>query len=274
MAGNRCLSTSNGGQGNTYFNLRDLHDGKEVRQWRRDHTLWIRLCSATRNGLYAPVWASWDSSAPGRVWEESEARIGLWNQETNEPGWIATLHVKQPSMELLIREVTASEDGRYLAVAGWKHGVAMIDAVGRKVLWENRPEDEVWTEQVVFSPTSPVVYASGGVGCVHVMDVKTGKVLDQWWITPPGDGGSPRRVTAMAMAPDGRWLAAGTGPEGLVCLIALPTGKRYFMSHPDSPILIASFSPDSQRLATVGSGTLKLWRVASVVQNIDAAGNR
>ena len=69
-------------------------------------------------------------------------------------------------------------------------------------------------------------------------------------------------ISKVAASPDGRFVAAGTGPMGLVYLWSAQSGKRLkVFGHGGSTILILSFSPDSKALASVASGMIKVWRL-------------
>jgi len=74
------------------------------------------------------------------------------------------------------------------------------------------------------------------------------------------------RIEAVAISKDGEWLAAGVCPDGEVYLWNLKDNSRprIFLHNPPGvmgTVLILSFSPDARRLASVGKGGLKIWKV-------------
>jgi len=121
------------------------------------------------------------------------------------------------------------------------------------------------TNDLAFAPDGKLVYAGGTEGCVHVMEAATGRVRDHWFATPTGKEEYGHRISTVNVSPDGRFAAAGTGPEGLVFLFSTAKGDLLrVLPHGGSTILAASFSPDSSRLATLAAGRLKIWRIPDV----------
>jgi photosystem II stability/assembly factor-like uncharacterized protein len=159
-----------------------------------------------------------------------------------------------------VRQIAVSADGKYVAVGGWENGVALIDASQNKVLWSGRPPTEVSTGYVVFSADGLTLYSAGSEGCVYTIDTLTGKIASQWWASPTGRSIYGYRVSCLTVTQDGRWVAAGTGPEGDVYLFNTASpGKPRMLPHGLDTILAVSFSPDSQYLASVGGGAIKVW---------------
>ena len=75
------------------------------------------------------------------------------------------------------------------------------------------------------------------------------------------------RVSALAVSPDGKRLAAGTGPEGDVYVWNLEReDKAQLLKHGGGTIAIVAFSPDSTKLASVGWGILKVWPLEAAKQ--------
>lgn len=74
---------------------------------------------------------------------------------------------------------------------------------------------------------------------------------------------TPRRLNAIAVSPDGRWLGAVGGPDPMVWDLTLPQGNapRRLSGH-RLDVKGLTFSPDSQHLVTVGSDrTIRYWNV-------------
>ncbi len=186
-------------------------------------------------------------------------RVGLIHLSTSKLHWVGRLSGHGGAA---IRRIAVSDDGRYIAVGGWKNGVALVDAQARKVLWAARPPTEVSTGYVRFSSDGLTLYTAGSEGCVYTIETKTGKILSRWWASETGQSIYGHRTSCLAMSPDGAWMAVGTGPEGKVFLFnsKKPT-KATVLNHGLRTILVVSFSPDSKYLASVAGGRIKIWEV-------------
>ena len=87
-------------------------------------------------------------------------------------------------------------------------------------------------------------------------------IVNSWYATGSGRSEYGHRISALAVSPDGLWIAAGTGPEGLVFIVSSRNGKLVkILNHGLSTVELVSFSPDSKALATFVPGTLKMWRI-------------
>jgi WD40 repeat protein len=67
----------------------------------------------------------------------------------------------------------------------------------------------------------------------------------------------------MAVSLDGRWLAAGTGPEGTVYVWDLhkpANEKPRVFKHGQLSILVVQFSPTSDHVVALGEG-MKVWKL-------------
>jgi WD40 repeat protein len=153
-----------------------------------------------------------------------------------------------------------------VAVAAWdaEGGVTMIEVATKQKLWSRRPGSNV-ISYLAFSPDSRVVYGGGTEGAVYAMDVKTGNRLSRWYASASGKEEYGHRISSLAVSPDGRWIAAGTGPEGLVFVGSTATNKCVkILKHLDGilgSVAVVQFSPNSQALATFVPGTLRVWNV-------------
>jgi WD40 repeat protein len=186
-------------------------------------------------------------------------RVGRIHLPTGELSWVGQLTGRGIAT---VRQLAVSDDGKYVAVGGWENGVALIDASQSKVLWSGRPPTEVSTGYVVFSADGLTLYSAGSEGCVYTIDTLTGKITSQWWASPLGRSIYGYRVSCLTVSGDGQWVAAGTGPEGHVYLFNTASpGKPRMLPHGLNTILAVSFSPDSQYLASVGGGSIKVWSV-------------
>ena len=132
---------------------------------------------SSRNGKFAAVTLSEHPGAPPKDynWKRGRFRVGLLKMSMPEIRWVAEL-IAEGGMAT-VGKIAVSEDGRYIAVAGWNNGMAMVDASVGKVLWTGRPADAVSLRHVVFSSDGLTVYA-GGSG-LYAFDTRTGKVTGE-----------------------------------------------------------------------------------------------
>jgi RNA polymerase sigma factor (sigma-70 family) len=113
-----------------------------------------------------------------------------------------------------------------------------------------------WAHDLAFTRDGKTL-ATGADGCVRMWDVTTGKVVHS--LDTPG-----RRILPIALAPDGKTLAAGS-LDGMIYLWKMPGGLavRAFRGH-EQNICGLIFSPDGQTLVSGSTDdTLRVWRVAT-----------
>lgn len=238
--------------------------------------VFLALGRESQSGGRVAVWSCAESNSPDH---SGAVRFGLAGPDDLSFKWAAPLYVEFNPPQAMIHQLVPSDDGAYIGIAGWENGVAMIDVANKKALWAagwaNNPKlnypknekanwnlvplDEVDTKDLAFGPDSKIVYAGGATGCVYGLEVKTGKVVSSWWATESGKTEYGHRISTISVSPDGRFVAAGTGPEGLVFLFSTQDGKAHVLRHGGGTILITSFSPSSRRLATCAAGVIKLW---------------
>jgi WD40 repeat protein len=99
--------------------------------------------------------------------------------------------------------------------------------------------------------------SGGGEGAVRIWDVATGQVR----ATLEGHAG---QVTAVAVAPDGSWLATGGG-DGAVRIWDVATSqRRTILTGHDRKVTAVAVAPDASWLATGGEdGVVRIWDVAT-----------
>lgn len=233
--------------------LLKLSDKRILKEWEFSG-LNIAKTSVSDDGNTVALFAENDVSS-GNFAESG--RVAMVDVKSKELTWISDLEGRGTDT---VRQVIMSDDKRYMAVAGWGDGVAMTDVGDKKSLWNKRPGS---ISYAVFSKDSKSLFAGGTEGCVYSMDVKTGAVLKRRWAAPTNEAIYGHRISALAISADGKWLAAGTGPEGRVYLWNLVTDKRWTVNHGLGSILVLAFSPDSDRLASIGDGVLKVWQLAT-----------
>jgi len=226
----------------------------------------------SRNGKYAAMFCPESISFPAADKPKENAqdcryRVGI--TETGSLGiqWICELTTDSPYVP--VRTIGVSHDGKYVALAGWKNGVAMCSALEKKVVWKGRPREAVTIGYVDFSADGLTLYAldSGGA-YVFALDTKDGKIKSRWCASQSGNPEYGRRISCMAVSPDDAWVAAGTGPDGLVYLFnAKASGQTVIFPHGLATTGMLSFSPDSKYLASVGGGKIKVWDIGSRTAN-------
>jgi WD40 repeat protein len=266
----------------------DLKSGKVVQRWPIPHGLDVSLHRASRNGEHCAVTATKLGS-----YGEDDTCIGIVAPDSKEFKWAATLTPDYGrSVDGVIgRAIVPSDDGRFIGVAGWDNGVAMIDVVNKRVLWtanykhlpgakernkvpwKGVPLDGT-VDDIAFTPDSKTLYAGGwrgsdsvgAAGCVWGIKVETGEIVSQWGTAQPRPEEYARTIVTVSVSPDGRFVAAGAAVNGRVFLYSTKDGQRRILTH-SSPgtINIVSFSPDSKRLATRARGygptEIDIWKL-------------
>ncbi len=241
--------------------IMDVEKERVLQEWNLGKYWYCSIIGTSRNGEYAAV-GVFQNTGP-RDYNHPRVRIGLISPKVENITWLPTLIGKHRGYDN-IESIVPSDDGRYVAVAGWNNGAVVVDVANKKILWEIRPKEAVALKDIVFSLDNKVVYTGGGEGCVYGMDVPTGKILSRWFATETGKSIYGHRISTVAVSPDGNLVAVGTGPEGLVYIWESKTGKKVkVLDHGGSTILILSFSPDSKTLATFAAGKIKTWSLSS-----------
>lgn len=221
---------------------------------------WCRRLQASASGRYVGVYLEEDSGQ-GSSGNQDRARVGIIDPQAGEIEWLSMLVGKWMTACTNVTDVLPSDDGTYVAIGGWDNGVVLIDRATRTVLWtKGLPAGEASLPYVAFAPHNERLYAGGTSGVVWTLDLQTGAEHKTWVASPTGREEYGHRITCLAASPDGRWVAAGTGPEGLVFLGSTATGQvvRTF-DHGKGGVLVASFAPDSSALATFVPGSIKIW---------------
>ena len=249
------------GEGIWPYALVRTEDGEVLKEWNMPDGWWTPRAGGSQNGKFIACMAREGVEAAGYDFSGPErARVALIDVERRELVWVADLVGHGAGT---VRMIVISDDGRYIAVAGWNNGTAMVDAKEGKVIWAKRPEHEISTGYAAFAPGGNVLYTAGSEGCVYCINCEDGSVEKELWATSTGESIYGHRISALAVSSDGKWLAAGTGPEGEVYVWNLEgDGKPHVLQHEDGcSIEIVAFSPDSKNVVSVGGGRLKVWRL-------------
>ncbi len=263
-AGDARLCYTIAGDAPAYVTVRDLKSDQVCERWPLPRGWYCSRLQLSRSGTHVAVCLSEELTDPPPNHDRQHPRlkVGLIAPEKLEFTWVATLIGRRIGVDT-VRAALASDDGSYIAVAGWDNAVAMIDVTEQEVLWVRKPEGEIAASYVAFSPDASVVYAGGTKGAVYSMKTHTGETCGHWYATKSGQSEYGHRISCLAASPDGRWVAAGTGPEGEVYVGSVAEGRLVrILDHGGSIIRIVSFSPDSKSLATVAAGKIKVWNVS------------
>ncbi len=162
----------------------------------------------------------------------------------------------------LICSVSFSPDGKRLASPSRDHTVKVYDsATGQELVTLGNPAERSSASLVGYVAFSPdgqrLVSASLDDGTVKVWDVATGKELTSLK-TLGGEAGSGR---VRLFRPDGQHLVLA---GGVLKILDRGTGKELFTLKGNGGWgRTVAFSPDGQRLATGGLGTVKIWESAT-----------
>jgi WD40 repeat protein len=163
-----------------------------------------------------------------------------------------------------VRNVALSPDGKTLAVT--QRGALLLWDVGSKALRKKVTGFRSYEMPLAFTHDSKHAVTVGPDFKVHLYDAQTGKDARTLEIPPrtPGTSPSSSTIRALAVSPDGKFLAGG-GNTGAVLLWDLGTGKVVQrMSHPGSfsPQKI-TFRPDGRFLAASSNVQVHVFGVAS-----------
>lgn len=261
----------------TSFQLGDLKSGKVTKRWSEANWL-SNFGQGSRNGKYLAV----AGCLSFRFY-----RLGLVAADGKSFQWTITAASGSGHALLgatCLGNFVPSEDGKFIAVAGATEGAAMVDVVNKRVLWvaswkclpevrdaaerqetrwKNVPLRE-WgsINAVAFAPEGKLLYVGGSSGTVSALKTDTGEVVSQWESPPPRRDEHPHSISSLSVSLDGRFVAAGTMPNGLVFLYSTKDGQRRVLGHGGSVgVYASSFSLDSSRLATCAHATIRIWKM-------------
>jgi RNA polymerase sigma factor (sigma-70 family) len=180
-----------------------------------------------------------------------------------------TAKVQQVNLNQPVGGPTAlSPDGKWLAgtahtnmydepgrVAFQQDAVFLWDLIrGKPVRSLNWPLADIRQIHSIFAPDNGSLFVANGPAVIR-WDVSTGKVLRQWT-------NFPQNVTALAVSPDGRTLAAAS--SGNVRLFDAATGTERLDSRHTGAVSVLAFAPDGKTLYTGSEDrTLRQWDAAS-----------
>ncbi|HZU34464.1 MAG TPA: protein kinase, partial [Gemmataceae bacterium] len=229
---------------------------RTVRLWNADASTVVRVLK----GHAAPVVCV--GFSPSGQWLASGSDDGLikiWDVATGQERY--SFHAHHPFVRCLAFNLAFSPDGRWLAsAAGWGEGAGGLRGElkvwdpgnGRQVL---RPAYRGYGafSGVTFSPDGHRLISATTEGAVLVWELPSGKLSAS---TQP----SGHRISALALSPDGKWLATTEGKEQdadgwplahETILRDAHTGRQAFaMRELSGSVTGLGFNPDGSRLAT------------------------
>lgn len=191
-------------------------------------------------------------------------QLGLWEPLTGRPRRLFNTKFQDPVQLVL------SPDGKSLATANWKEGIALWDvATGKLVRWFGEGgQKEPYVSCCMFSANGRLL-AGGSYqdDVIRVWDVASGKEVQQLK--------GQHRPGTLAFAPDGATLASASmdaGSDYTVRLWKLATGEEIWrkVTRPWTAFDL-KFSPDGRTLVLVGglpgqlntTGEVRLWDAAT-----------
>lgn len=252
----------------------DLASGGEVRTLRgHSSEVWAVACApdgrTLASGAYDHQIKLWDAGSGRELhtlagdagWIESvkfspdgrtlasggaDHTVKLWNVASGQK--LGTLEGRAD----FAKAVAFSHSGKLLVSGGADRAVRLWRmADGREL--RTIPAHDSWVGAVLFSPDNHVVVSRGGDQSINVWDIVTGRKLHRF-----AAGGTGAGAASIALAGDGRTLAAGGGGDGIT-LWNLSDGKA-LRTLPGAGVAAVAFSPEGTTLAAAdGHGTIKLW---------------
>jgi hypothetical protein len=149
--------------------------------------------------------------------------------------------------------VVPSDDGQYVGLGNVQNKGAVIRVRDKRLLWNKYPPREIGIQYIALSTKNGTAYMGGRSGILYTVGLESGEIKASWPAREPGERSS--RITAIAVSPDEKYVAAGNHPKGRAYVWSTETGKlvRIFGGSPGS-VYILLFSPDSKRIGAFCPG--------------------
>jgi WD40 repeat protein len=159
-----------------------------------------------------------------------------------------------------VTSVYFSFDGKLLASASQDNTVRLWDTHSWKSLFTlEGHHNNVYS--VMFSPDGKKVATASEDGTVKLWDPRSGRELKT--LTGPDN----TAISCVQFSPkDGKWLATANG-DGTVYVWDTDSGELFKKRHSTGSaegVIMVSFSPEGDMLASAGGGTARVWNLLNV----------
>lgn len=186
------------------------------------------------------------------------SEVYLWDITTGEQKRMYTIGHKAESAAIGIKDMTLSQDGRYLATSAFYDAIVTDVQTGEEVLKFTMDEQYLRTNSVSFTPDGKLIVVGCDTGRLYVVDVESGSIVHS---SRPADvlkGG-------VRYSPDGTLIAVG--------VISKETGNHLLIFKADSVVQKyqlevqgavedMAFSPGGKHLvSTSNDGYIYIWDV-------------
>lgn len=243
------------------LNLYSNNNGEQKAFWVGPESWYAELFSANAVGDMVVVYR--ETLANGRPERYDRhyfrVKIAILSGKNLKREWVGLIRDTNHSMNL--SEVAMSDNGAYVAIAGWKNGIALLDVAQQQLKWARRPQKEVSTTSVAFSVDGKSVFAGGGAGSIFEISSDSGKILRTYSTLEKGQRVGSQRIVDVAVSSDGKLVAAGTEPLGLTVVWETETAKEKTRFVHGGGIWQIAFSPDSTHLASMSTSLINIWRI-------------
>jgi len=177
----------------------------------------------------------------------NDGSVQLWNTDTGE--WLRTLSSKAKAYGV----VTASPDGRWLAYTGPDYTIQLWNAAEDKPAEPLRGHTDT-INALAFSADGKWLVSAGEDAQVIAWDPAKGTKLRALK--------SRAAVLALALAPNGRMLAAADAAGGIQYWEMPGGGELLYATAQDDALTTLAYSPDGKWMVSGGQGgVLKIMRV-------------
>jgi WD40 repeat protein/tRNA A-37 threonylcarbamoyl transferase component Bud32 len=268
------------------FNIDHSPDGRHLAIALFDGR--ILICDLQRNRQVKALTPASGEVAKCLYSPDGATLIGFHHQGEGIRRWDArTLAEKSPltAPESLdeggIRDLSVSQDGRFIAAFGWWRDRNTGHQVGKVIVWDGDSGDPLWaqpgkvtayhTAVVSFSADASKLFVGETDGRIRRLDRVTGEI-DKSWLAHGGLG-----ISALAVSPDGKILASGSAyASGDVKLWDADTGDAMAtLTGHGGWVSWLEFSADGEILASASADqTARIWNMGTLTTQSVLRGHR